>query len=308
MRTFLSFVLAISGIVGAASPALAAKAPASLKVSKKSAIQGSKVTITMTANKFKTKRWYVEVKVNGEWQSVCNGKPKKGKIKCAVVLPLEGNNVFRAECFWCTKNLDTVYSSKATIKGKPASGSPKNPAAFGKNLALGNEDNKVGVLRVNSVNWNATSDYCKKFTNGDVEYEDAVGPCKVSSEDPGYFEDGRDDWEQKPSVANKAFSGKLVAVKMTYKQTKGGSGYIPEFELRQSDGSYVSLKVFHPGFEVPSGFYETSEATIQGVAVTRTAYFEVAKRVNSGHVVVKDYGFGEFPTRGLYSEAWLKTK
>ena len=306
MRIFLSVVLAISGVIGAASPALASKSNATLVASAKSAVQGSTVTLTMTAKKFKTKKWYIQVKKDGSWVSFCEGKPKKGKLKCKGTLPLEGTNSFRAECFWCN-NFKTVYSAKATIKGTPAIGSPGNPAATGTYLALGNDTNKEGDLAVNTVSWNATTQYCSKFTNDDVRFGDATDPCSVSSADPGYGDAGRDAWKLQSSIPNTAYAGKLVSVAVTYLQSKGGSGDFPGFQLRQTDGSYIDpLSIYsHPGSGNTAGFYNDNEATIQGVSVSRTAYFEVSKSIASGHVVVNSYGFGEYPTRGLYEEAWL---
>lgn len=307
MRSIISIALAISGVVGAASPALAAKPPATLKASAKSAVQGSKVTVTMTATKFKTQRWYLQVNVDGTWQNFCDGKPKKGKLKCSGVLPSEGKNVFRAECFWCN-NFETVYSSKTTVKGKPAPGSPKNPVAIGTPLALGDNKNKVGNLVVNSVIWDATTSYCNNFTNEKVEYSDAGDPCTVSSPSPGIFESTYDAWKPKIAIPNPAFTGKVMSVGLTYVQTKGGSGYVPSLEIRQSDGSLVSSisSYSHPGGSKPVGFYDEYEETIQGSEKIRTAFFIVSKTVSSGNVVVNDYSFGQYPTRGLYQEAWLK--
>lgn len=313
MRFIISLALAISGVVGAASPALAAKPPATLKASAKSAVQGSKVTVTMTATKFKTQRWYLQVNVDGTWQNFCDGKPKKGKLKCSGVLPLEGKNVFRAECFWCTKDLKTVYSSKATIKGSPAPGSPKNPVAIGQSLALGDDKNKAGNLVVNSVNWDATTSYCSNFTNEKVEYAEATDPCAASSVKPEICEPTCSEWELKdkawkPQIAipNPAFTGKVMSVGLTYVQSKGGSGYVPSVKIRQSDGNVVDSMYSHPGSPDPAGFYDAYEATIQGVGITRNAFFIVSKTVSSGNVVVNDYSFGQYPTRGLYEEAWLK--
>jgi hypothetical protein len=304
MRIILSVVLAISGIVGAASPALASKSNATLTASAKSAVQGSTVTLTMTAKKFKTKKWYVQVKKDGAWVSFCEGKPKKGKLKCKGTLPLEGTNSFRAECFWCN-NFKTVYSAKATIKGTPAIGSPGNPAAMGTYLALGDDTSKVGDLAVNTVNWNATATYCSNFTNEDVRFEEVTDPCKVSSEFPGYSSSNLAAWEATISIANPVYAGKVVSAAITYLQSKGGSGYVPAIEFRQADGSYLSNIAYHPGSEKPSGFYDEYETTIQGVVVTRTAYFEVAKSISNGHIVANDYSFGRYPTKGLYNEAWL---
>jgi hypothetical protein len=307
MRIFLSFVLAITGIVGVASPAFAAKAPATLKVSKETATQGSKVTITMTAKKFKSKRWYIQVKVNGDWQTFCDGKPKKGKLKCSGTLPLEGTNLFRAECFWCN-NYKTVYSSKSKIKGKPASGSPKKPAAKGKFLSLGDDSNKRGDLAVNSVNWNATAEYCARFTNDDVQYEEFSDPCIASSTYPGYSSPDLASWEATSAIPNSGFGGKVIAIGITYLQSEGGSGNVPALKFRQADSKYVDSIRYHPGLDDPVDIYNEDEATIQGVRVKRTAYFEVAKRISSGHVVANDYNFGRFPTRGLYEEAWFATR
>lgn len=305
MRIVISLALAISGVVGVASPALAAKPPATLKASAKSAVQGSKVTVTMTATKFKTQRWYLQVNVDGTWQNFCDGKPKKGKLKCSGVLPIEGKNVFRAECFWCN-NFKTVYSSKVTVKGSPAPGSPNNPVAIGQSLALGDDKNKTGNLVLNSVNWDATTSYCSNFTNEKVEYSDASDPCTVSSPSPGIFESTYDAWKPQIAIPNPAFTGKVMSVGLTYVQSKGGSGYVPSVKIRQSDGSLVDSMYSHPGSPDPAGFYDAYEATIQGVGITRNAFFIVSKTVSSGNVVVNDYSFGQYPTRGLYEEAWLK--
>jgi hypothetical protein len=311
MRIVLSFVLTVSGVVGAASPAFASKSNATIKASAKSAVQGSTVTLTMTAKKFKTKRWSIQVKKDGAWTTFCDGKPKKGKLKCKGTLPLEGTNSFRAECFWCN-NFKTVYSAKATIKGTPAIGSPKNPAAMGTYLALGDDTSKAGDLAVNSVNWNATATYCSNFTNEKVQYESASDPCAASTAKPeiceptcDIYEVNFEAWKPKTAIPNPAFTGNVISVGLTYVQSKGGSDRVPSVKLRQSDGSIVDSMYSHPGSTNPVGFYETYEATIQSVAITRNAFFTVSKAVSSGNVVVSGYDFGQYPTRGLYEEAWL---
>lgn len=307
LRTVIAIALAFGGILGTVSPANAAKAPAKLSASASTATQGTKVTITMTASKYKSKYWVISYKKDGEWNSFCSGKPKSGKLKCSGTLPLEGTNTFRASCTWCTSSFGNAYTSTLKIKGKAAPGSPKNPVAKGSYLTVGTDSKKVGIIKVNSVNWSAASSYCSRFTNDDVYYLTQPAPCMISTTRPSYSDASYDSWAATAAIANSSYTGKLVEVSLSYTQLSGGSDYIPDVQFRQTDGSYVDSVLSHPGSTDPSDFYRSYEDTIQGVAVTRLAYFEVASSVNSGHVVIQGYSFGQFATRGLYSEAWMKT-
>ena len=183
---------------------------------------------------------------------------------------------------------------------------------MGTYLALGDDTSKAGDLAVNSVNWNATAAYCSNFTNEKVEYESASVPCAASTAKPEFceptcdiYEVNYEAWKPKTAIPNPAFTGKVISVGLTYVQSKGGSDRVPSLQLRQSDGSVVDSMYSHPGSTNPVGFYETYEPTIQGIAITRSAFFTVSKAVSSGNVVVSDYDFGQYPTRGLYKEAWL---
>ena len=129
----------------------------------------------------------------------------------------------------------------------------------------------------------------------------------ISTTRPSFSDASYDSWAATSAIANSSYTGKLVEVSLSYTQLSGGSDYIPDVQFRQTDGSYVDSVLSHPGSTDPSDFYRSYEDTIQGVAVTRLAYFEVASSVNSGHVVIQGYSFGQFATRGLYSEAWMKT-
>ena len=317
MRLILSLVLAVSAIVGASAPASAAKAKATLTVSPTSAIQGNKVTVTLTAPAYQGFNWSIQYFSDGDWDDFCYGqtKTKKGILKCVGLLPLEGNNTFRAQCVFCGADFGTVLSNKKVIKGKPAPGSPKNPVAVGKFLNVGDDTKKAGVLKVAKPNWNAASEYCSKFTNDDVDYLDS-GPCTVASVEPEFCEPTCDEysqlnsaWNLQASIPNPSYAKKLVSIKVTYKQTSSGSGYVPELEFRQTNGTYVDSldSGDYPGFETPEGFY-FYEKTIRNSAVVRTAYFEVAKNITSGHLAIRGYSFGEFATKGLYTEAWMKLR
>jgi hypothetical protein len=315
MRLILSLALAISAIVGASAPASAAKAKATLTVSPTSAIQGNKVTVTLTAPAYTGQFWEIKYFVDGQWKEFCDGKSKtkKGVLKCVGLLPLEGNNSFQASCFWCGPS--EIFSNKKVIKGKPAPGSPKNPVAKGKLLNVGDNTKKVGVLKLTSTNWDATSQYCSKFTNINIYVSSDNtnnDPCSVSSTFPGWFDPGYDAWINLPATKNPNYAKKLIAVSVTYKLTSSGSGngYIPGMEFRQTNRIYVDSfdSTDYPGTDVPLGFYDTSETVIRNSAESRTAYFEVAKNITSGHLAIRDYDFGQFATKGLYQEAWMKTK
>jgi hypothetical protein len=317
MRLILSLALAISAIVGASAPASAAKAKATLTVSPTSAIQGNKVTVTLTAAAYTGYSWSIQYYADGDWDTFCYGeaKTKKGVLKCVGLLPLEGNNTFRAQCVYCGASFETVLSNKKVIKGKPAPGSPKNPVAKGKFLDVGDDTKKKGILKLASTNWNAASEYCSQFTNSDVEYYNStIDPCAVSSSKPDYsdpaYDANYDVWKLQAAIANTSYVKKLVSIKVTYKQTSSGSGYVPGLEFRQANGSYIDSfdSSDYPGSETPVGFYDSYEKTIKGSAVARTAYFEVAKNISSGHLTIRGYDFGEFATKGLYTEAWMKTK
>jgi hypothetical protein len=316
MRLILSLVLAVGAIVGSAAPASAAKAKATLTVSPTSAIQGNKVTVTLTAAAYTGYSWSIQYYADGDWDTFCSGevKTKKGVLKCVGLLPLEGNNTFRAQCVYCGASFETILSNKKVIKGKPAPGSPKNPVAVGKFLNVGDDTKKVGVLKVAKPNWNAAREYCSKFTNDDIYSSSSSQPCTVASVEPewgdtSYYEYTaiRDTWKLQAAIPNPSYSKKLVSMKVTYKQTSSGSGYIPDLELRQTNGRYVDSLDLHPGFETPEGFY-FYERTIRNSAVVRTAYFEVAKNITSGHLAIRGYSFGEFATKGLYTEAWMKLR
>lgn len=319
IRLILSLVLAGSAIVGASAPASAAKAKATLTVSPTSAIQGNKVTVTLTGAAYSGRYWVIQYYADGDWERFCAGdaKTKKGVLKCVGLLPLEGNNTFRAYCDYCSASYETVFSNKKVIKGKPAPGSPKNPVAVGKFLNVGDDTKKVGILKIAKPNWNAASEYCSKFTNADVRNPAAVNdPCAVASVEPEWGDTSyeeyaaiRDTWKLQAAIPNSAYSKKLISIKLTYKQTSSGSGTIPGLEFRQTNGTYQP-NLYLSGYvgATPVGFYQDYEKTIKGSAVTRTAYFEVAKNISSGHLTIRGYDFGQFATKGLYEEAWMKTK
>jgi hypothetical protein len=103
-------------------------------------------------------------------------------------------------------------------------------------------------------------------------------------------------------------AAKLISVTIYYKQTSSGSGYLPGLEFRQTNGIYMDYLNSHPGFKTPSTFYDEYEKTINGVAVARTAYFAVAKNTSKGYLTVRGYTYGEFATKGLYQEAWMKMR
>jgi hypothetical protein len=320
IRLILSLVLAGSAIVGASAPASAAKAKATLTVSPTSAIQGNKVTVTLTAPAYTGQLWEIKYFADGQWKEFCEGKSKtkKGVLKCVGLLPLEGNNSFQASCFWCGPSLEEIFSNKKVIKGKPAPGSPNNPVAVGKFLNVGDDTVKKGVLKIAKPNWNAASEYCSKFTNADVRNPAAVNdPCAVASVEPEWGDTSyeeyaaiRDPWKLEIAIPNPSYAKKLISINLTYKQTSSGSGSVPGLEFRQANGSYVeSLDLSdYPGSETPVGFYDAYEKTIKNSAVARTAYFEVAKNISSGHLAIRGYSFGQFATKGLYEEAWMKTK
>jgi hypothetical protein len=318
IRLILSLVLAGSAIVGASAPASAAKAKATLTVSPTSAIQGNKVTVTLTGAAYSGQYWQIQYYADGEWKEFCYGKSKtkKGVLKCVGLLPLEGSNSFRASCYWCGPSLETIFSNKKVIKGKPAPGSPSNPVAVGKFLNVGDETKKVGVLKIAKPNWNAVAEYCSRFTNNDVYMESSTAPCTTSSVRDETFEPTYDEWVLKDdawklqtAIANPSYAKKLISIKVTYKQTSAGSGRMPGLQFRQTNGTYQNDLNFsgHIG-KAPVDFYKEDEKTIKGSTVIRTVYFEVANNISSGHLAIRDYGYGSFATKGLYEEAWMKTK
>ena len=320
IRLILSLVLAGSAIVGASAPASAAKAKATLTVSPTSAIQGNKVTVTLTGAAYSGQYWQIQYYADGEWKEFCYGKSKtkKGVLKCVGLLPLEGSNSFRASCYWCGPSLETIFSNKKVIKGKPAPGSPSNPVAVGKFLNVGDETKKVGVLKIAKPNRDAASEYCSKFNNYDVYISSSsTSPCIPSTPRTEVCEPTCDEWQLRDdawkleiAIPNPSYAKKLISINLTYKQTSSGSGSVPGLEFRQANGSYVeSLDLSdYPGSETPVGFYDAYEKTIKNSAVARTAYFEVAKNISSGHLAIRGYSFGQFATKGLYEEAWMKTK
>ncbi len=319
MRIILSLVLAVSAIVGASAPASAAKAKATLTVSSASAFQGSTATVTLTGAAYTGSYWDIEYYADGTWNEFCWGKSKtkQGVLKCVGPLPLEGSNTFRASCDYCGPSFETIFSNKKVIKGNPAPGSPKNPVAKGKFMDVGESTKKIGVLKLASTNWNATVEFCRNFTNYDVYiFGSSTGPCRTSSVRPEICEPTCDEWQvlddrwkPRTAVPNPSYAKKLVSIKLTYKQTSSGSGYVPDLEFRQANGSYVDSldSSDYPSSEAPEGLY-FYEKTIKNSAVSRTAYFAVAKSISSGHLVIRGYDFGRFATKGLYEEAWMKTK
>jgi hypothetical protein len=117
-------------------------------------------------------------------------------------------------------------------------------------------------------------------------------------------------WKLQTSIPNPSYTKKLISIKVTYKQTSSGSGYVPGLEFRQTNGSYLDSfdSSDYPGFVTPVGLYDAYEKTIKNSAVARIAYFEVAKNITSGHLAIRGYSFGEFATKGLYTEAWMKLR